>query len=415
MARWHIPVVLWAWAPALLGLACASEAPPGDELDGGDAGSVAALDGALLDAAQSDADRPDGTRSIDGGVPSTLVRIHHDGGPGHRMTLRGDGGGLSWDEGRECVLGAGDVWSCEIAGLESAIEIKPLIDDEVWAKGTNWRVEPGTTLDIYPFFFATAGRIVTHAGFASTLLGNSRDVFVYLPPSYDENEAKRYPILVMHDGQNLFDPSLAFGGVAWEVDAAVDALATSAGIVEPIVVGVSNSSRRIYEYTRTADASYGDGGGADLYLRFLLEELLPVIRSTYRTTGERVGLAGSSLGGAVTLYGCWTRPEAFDRCGVFSPALWWDDDDLIHFVADDPATAADKPLTLYLDSGDSGTSSDGMANTIEMRDILVGKGFVLDGNLRYVLGVGHVHDEAAWAERTPGALAFLLRDPQRGS
>ena len=72
-----------------------------------------------------------------------------------------------------------------------------------------------------------------------------------------------------------------------------------------------------------------------------------------------------------------------------------------------------EPLTIYLDSGDSGASSDGLADTASMRDILLGKGFVLGRNLLYFLGVGQGHNETAWAARTPGALAFLLDDPDR--
>lgn len=390
---------------ALLLGACGDDDRPGTTTDGG-------ADSAAPDSSTPpDGPMPDTSSSSDGGIARMRIRVHYDTGPGRRITVRGDAAGLTWDTGRPCTWSDGNVWVCYLDVHAGGVEFKPLIDDTIWAKGSNWIIA-APEIDIYPHFVTETGRVVTHSAVSSTILGNTRDVYVYLPPSYDENPAKRYPVLFMHDGQNLFDPALASFGVAWEVDGALDVLASTAGIVEPIVVGVASTADRMSEYTRTPDAMFG-GGDADLYLRFLLEEVRPMIDATYRTAEGRVAMAGSSLGGNITLYGCWAHPETFDRCGVFSPALWWDDGDLLTYVGEDPATAADKPLRIYLDSGDSGASMDGMADTIAMRDILVAKGFVLGEDLAYVLGVGHGHDEAAWAMRAPDALAFLLDDPSR--
>ena len=107
----------------------------------------------------------------------------------------------------------------------------------------------------------------------------------------------------------------------------MDSLATTTGTREAIVVGVASGAERVHDYTPTVDATIGDGGGADLYLRFLLEELRPWVGSRYRTSGERVGVAGSSLGGLFALHACWARAADLDVCGVFSPSLWWDDRD----------------------------------------------------------------------------------------
>lgn len=350
-----------------------------------------------------------------GGAPNlgTQIRIHYDAGAGNRITLRGDSGGLSWEAGQDCEASA-NVWTCTIPeGQQGELHFKPLVNDNDWAKGADYRVTMGTTVDIYPYFYLYGGTFVTHADFESSHVP-ARDVVVYLPASYEENTAKEYPIVLMHDGQNLFDPEEAFGGTAWEVDHAMDELVELGSIHEAIIVAVDNDGgARIDEYTPTVDSSVGAGGDADEYLDFLVDELVPFIKDTYRTTGERVGLAGSSLGGLVSLYGCWTRPEAFDRCGVFSPSLWWDEGYLTDLIDGDPDGAADKPLTIYLDSGDSGTSNDGMADTAAMRDLLIDKGWVLGEDLEYVLGQGQSHNESAWAARAPGALAFLLHDPNR--
>ncbi len=347
------------------------------------------------------------------GPAQVTIRVHYDAGVGHRISLRGDGPGLTWTAGRDCTATPNNIWECTVDDVVQPFEAKPLVDDVTWARGANWRVAAGAPLEVYPHFFATTGRLVTIAGVHSTFVTADRDVVLYLPPSYDENPTKRYPLVFMHDGQNLFEPALTFGGVAWEIDAAMDTLVGTSGIEEAIIAGVYNTQDRIYEYTPTRDAAYDDGGGGGLYMRFLIEELKPMLDSTYRTDGGRAGLAGSSLGGLVSLYGCWGHPEAFDRCGVFSPSLWWDDNSLETAISSDPATPATKPLTIYLDSGDSGQSMDGMVDTAAMRDILVGKGFTLGADLHYVLGAGDAHNETAWAARAPNALHRLLQDPDR--
>src|SRR5206468_332287 len=115
-------------------------------------------------------------------------------------------------------------------------------------------------------------------------LGNSRTLAVYLPPSYDENLLKRYRVLYMQDGQNLFDPATSFAGVAWEIDAAFDTLAATTGVEEAIVVGPYNSANRTWEYNATMDPSAGGGpGGADAYLDFLRTELAPWVETQFRT------------------------------------------------------------------------------------------------------------------------------------
>lgn len=377
----------------------------------GGADNAAVDASSLADAlVTSDASSPIDASVADASPTTTVLRIHYDTGLGNRITVRGDGE-LSWEAGSDCTWSEGNVWVCEVAAT-SAFEWKPLFNDVTWAPGTNWRAQPGATVDVYPHFFSTSGRLVEHEAFASALVAD-RDVIVYLPPSYDENLTKSYPILFMHDGQNLFDASTAFGGVEWAIDEAMDGLAAGGGIHEAIIVGVNNTADRIYEYTPSVDSMVGDGGGADAYLDFLTEELRPFIDATYRTAPGRVGLAGSSLGGLVSLYGCWQRPTVFDRCGVFSPSLWWDEQFLPGQISADAATIADKPLRIYLDSGDSGPSMDGMVATAAMRDLLVSKGWMLDVSLHYVLGMDQSHNEAAWAARAPAALAFLLDDPDR--
>ena len=352
-----------------------------------------------------------GTGGSAGAAGGAVVRVHYDTGVGNSITLRGSNAPLNWTTGAPCTWTAGHVWECGPFDFTAMTAFKPLVNDATWAPGYNYLVDPGEHPDIFPLFFDSSGELEIIDDFPSTALGNTRSVAVFLPPGYDENLAKTYPILIMHDGQNLFDAATSAFGVEWQVDEALTDLVFGNGIVEPIIVAPYNTADRIDEYTPTFDADVGGGGNGDLYLDFIVDELLPWVRTNYRTEGTKVGMAGSSLGGLITLYGCWTRPTQFDRCGVFSPSLWWDNQALLSQIASDPAPP--QGLRIYLDSGDSGPSNDGMTDTITLRDVLVTDGWTIGDDLLYVLGVGQQHNESAWAARAPGALEFLYHDPRR--
>jgi len=143
-----------------------------------------------------------------------------------------------------------------------------------------------------------------HENFRSRFLRNQRDLIVYRPPGYDAQRDRRFPVLYLHDGQNLFDGATSFiPGMDWQVGQTADA-GISDGTVEPlIIVGMYNTKARIREYTPTHVPKLG-GGRADRYAKFLIEEVKPYIESEYRTLPEpeNTGIGGSSLGGLVSLY-----------------------------------------------------------------------------------------------------------------
>src|SRR5436190_4704306 len=128
------------------------------------------------------------------------------------------------------------------------------------------------------------GDIRVHKSFHSGILNNDRDVLVYLPANYESNEKKRYPVLYLHDGQNLFDGATSFiPGQEWRVDETAQMLIQSGKIEPLIIVGVYNTGKdRVNEYTAAEDPKYKVGGKADLYGRFLIEELKLFIDATYR-------------------------------------------------------------------------------------------------------------------------------------
>jgi len=262
------------------------------------------------------------------------------------------------------------------------------------------------------------GDLRVHADFPSAALGGGRTVHVFLPPGYEEDPDARYPVLYMHDGQNLFDARSAFIGVEWGVDETVTRL-VEAGQIEPlIVVGIENGGeRRAAEYTPVPDPSrpHRGGGEADRYAAFLLNELKPFIDATYRTLpdGEHTGVMGSSLGGIVSIYLAWTHPGAFSRVGAMSTAYKWADGQIVDFVKESPLP---RGLRVWIDMGTaedrSDSDGDGVPDIIalhrRMRDALALKGLEPGRTLQYFEDEGAGHDERAWAARLPAALRFLF-------
>lgn len=364
------------------------------------------------------ADLGDGVPDGEGLAAETILRVHYPlGTPGPMsgglsLSVRGSGGSLTWTSGA-AMTRLDDKTAEYRLRLRAPIEWKPLIGDATWSRGANYRAEPGQTVDIYPHFTSGKGTWSRrYPAFRSATLGNDRGVWVYLPPSYGENTEARYPVLYMHDGQNLFDPRAAFAGQTWRVpetlDAGIDALDASLHLPEVIVVGPENAgAARIYEYTPTRDAGRGDGGGGDLYLKFLVEELKPVIDRDLRTlpAADKTALAGSSLGGLITAYAGIKRGDVFGRAGVFSPSTWWDERFIVSALA---KSGMPRPRRVYLDCGDSGPSSDGVTDTRDLAATYRSLGYRDDVDFRFVVEAGGTHDEPSWARRLPAALRFLL-------
>lgn len=255
------------------------------------------------------------------------------------------------------------------------------------------------------------GNIQAHPNFASKVLGNRRDVLVYLPPGYRRSRTRRYPVLYLHDGQNVFDAATAFGGNEWGVDETAQRLVEEKLIEPVIIVAVANmGGDRIHEYTPTR-GRIEEGkrkrskGLLRQYGAFLINELKPFIDARYRTlTGpEHTGLGGSSLGGLATVtLGLWF-PNVFRRLAVMSPSIWWDDCAL-YKVVERIDEEARPPLKIWLDTG---THEPGWERAAVLRDLLVEKGWRLHDDLHYFEDEGAEHTEAAWAFRIDAALRFL--------
>lgn len=237
--------------------------------------------------------------------------------------------------------------------------------------------------------------------FNSAHVKRKRDIVVWLPPGYDKETSRRYPVLYMHDGLTVF--------AEWRLDETAKALIASKEIEPLIIVMVPNGGSqeaRFEEYTPTRPAQAPAGGKADAYGRMLAEELKPFIDSEFRTLTDaaNTGLGGASLGGLVSLYLGLKQPAVFGRLAVMSPSVWWDSRVILRNVQKlDGRT----PARIWLDIG-TGEGRGSVDNVKELRNALVKKGWLLDSDLKYVEERGAEHNDKAFANRAGPMLKFLF-------
>jgi len=329
--------------------------------------------------------------------------VHYHPGPGNRIAIRGSVAPLSWTAGRDATWTSGDVWVASWTRAAGDVELKPLLNDRTWSIGANYHVRAGATVDVYPFFHAAAGQLTPVPDFWSPQLGNRRTLRIYLPPSYAENPLKRYPVIYMHDGQNLFDAATSAFGTEWQVDENLDALIAAGRMDEVIVAGIDNTANRIWEYTPCCDPSYG-GGGADTYERFLIDTVKPFVDAKFRTLpgAATAAILGSSLGGLVSFYIARRNPAVFGKAGCMSSSFWWNGQALTAAVEQ---STDHVPVAFYLDAG---TESDGLDETMRMDRALLADGYVQGRDLDFVTAQGGSHNEASWAARVAVPLSWLF-------
>jgi predicted alpha/beta superfamily hydrolase len=240
-------------------------------------------------------------------------------------------------------------------------------------------------------------------GVRSPELGNARDVLVYLPPSYRRGGRRSYPVLYMHDGQNLFDPETSFAG-DWGLGRAMEGAARRG--LEAIVVGVPNmGAERVDEYSPFHDAAAGGGGKGDSYAAFVAETLKPLVDERFRTrpSREQTAIAGSSMGGLISLYALFRYPATFGAAGVLSPSLWFAGGAIFSEIE----RSGFVPARIYLDIGTLEGPTH-VANARRMRELLLAKGYRLGHDLRWLESRCGRHDERSWGRRFARALPFLL-------
>lgn len=228
-----------------------------------------------------------------------------------------------------------------------------------------------------------------------------RDLVICLPPGYGADTSRRYPVLYMHDGSNVY--------IEWRLDEVVRKL-VAAGTIEPVILAlIPNGGApedRFNDYTPTKPANAKAGGKADAYGRMLIEEVKPLVDDTYRTRPEpqHTALGGASLGGLISLYFGLKHPEVFGKLAVMSPSVWWDNKMILREVRN---VKAKPPLRIWLDVG-TGEGGSTVSNTRELRDALARKGWTVGEDLGYLELKGATHDEASFARRAEDMLTFLF-------
>lgn len=253
-----------------------------------------------------------------------------------------------------------------------------------------------------PLLRALAGRLKVLRDVTGPVATARRDILVLLPAKQPE-PGRRFPVVYMHDGQNLFDPATSYAG-AWRVGRALESIRQEG--YEAIIVGVPNvGARRIDEYSPFRDARVG-GGGGEAYVKWLADEVRPRVDEEFPTEHgpAATGVAGSSMGGLISLYALFSRPDVFGVAAAMSPALWFGRRAIYRWLAEREGVTG----RVYLDAG----TAEGpmlLADVARLRDQLVDRGFRLATDLRCVFDKGGRHDEASWGRRLPAVLRFMLR------
>ena len=253
------------------------------------------------------------------------------------------------------------------------------------------------------------GTVRLHNAFESRFVKEARDIIVYLPPDYNSARHRRYPVLYLHDGQNIFDAATAFNNNEWGVDEVTETLIVNGEIEPLIVVGIYNAGmKRMNEYTHVPDYR-GRGGLARAYGKMIVNDLKPFMDREYRTLSNsaNTGLGGSSLGGLVTMYLGLRYPEVFGKLLVMSPSVWWANRDILKKVSRGRYKGSQK---IWLDVGTCEGMNPEMClrNVKDLRDALTHKGWRLGQDLEFVEDLGAGHDERAWGSRIGRALKFLF-------
>lgn len=242
----------------------------------------------------------------------TGVRVHYAASPAKpgAMTLRGSAGPLSWEKSVPLTTTSPGLYTWQIEGAKTDLELKPMLGD-TWSRGPNYRLKAGQVIDIYPHFVESHGTYTKkYPAFVSQKLPSTRGVWVYLPAAYIENTEARLGVLYMHDGINLFDGSLAFGGNEWKVDETLDAGNEDGSIRDTIVVGIEATADRTTELTPSS-------GKVDQYVSMMVDEIKPMIDKDLRTVParEQTAIMGSSLGGLASAWAGVHRADVFGLVG----------------------------------------------------------------------------------------------------
>lgn len=277
-----------------------------------------------------------------------------------------------------------------------------------------------------------AGEIRYHHNFYMPELNDFRTIRVYLPPDYELHAERRYPVLYMHDGQNLFDVETASYGMIWDVAHTMETLIADGTLANGmIVVGIDNNRQghgRFNEYSPwtseivkpllgdRVDPNERIGGDGFAYLEFIVQTLKPYIDRHYRTQSGKADtwIGGSSMGGYISLAAGFAYPDVFGRILACSTAVFFEEQALFDFIHSAELSEPHEQK-IYMDIGTNETSNAErdefpqlyLDSNRRLYELLKSKGFVDGESLHFVVEDGGEHNELAWARRLPDALRWL--------
>ena len=227
-----------------------------------------------------------------------------------------------------------------------------------------------------------------------------RNIIVWLPPFYFSEEEKRYPVLYMHDGQNIFDPRTSSFKVDWQIDESADTLIRK-GFIDPIIiVGIYNTQDRNEEYS---EDSLGYA-----YMNFIVDTLKSFIDKNYRTLTDRENTAtgGSSSGGLIAFILPWEYPQVFSKGACISPAFKIEHFDFVDNVVS--YSGEKKGIIFYIDNGNDELDTRLQAGVDELINALNEKGFIEKQDYYFFKDLFGSHNESSWAKRFWRALIFMF-------
>jgi len=274
----------------------------------------------------------------------------------------------------------------------------------------NFILKPkGDTLVEHPIYFwlngvrkVFKGSVTGHVDYPRKMKANGlldREIVVWFPPEYDQNTSKRFPVLYMHDGQNLFNPATSSFGVDWQIDETLDSLAKTGTCDIPIVVGIYNTAERTADYTM--------GKQSDAYMKFVVDSVKAFVDKNYRTLpdAEHTAVGGSSHGGLISFRMAWEYPQVFSKAFCLSPALKIQNIDYVQNVLD--YNGSPKNLKFYIDNGGVGLDEQLLSGNKEMLDALKKKGYKPNKDYFWVYDKTARHFESDWAKRMPHAFELM--------
>ena len=337
---------------------------------------------------------------------ATIIEVIYPADRGS-IGIRGSLSPLSWHHTTQptATLGSRRVFELSIPDGET-IDVKLVRGNDEWAHGRNYSLHAGDHLRLEPAFEHTKSRLLEPVNLETAPWHTRYQVL--LPPSYEEQRDKRYPVLYAQDGQALWSTSSDPFGV-WRLDHAVDQLLELAVMDEVIIVGIETSHDRMSRLSPYVDKTYR-GGRAGEHLDIITDVLKPKIDSEFRTRADQpnTGIIGSSLGGLFSFYAAWTRPDVFGKAICLSSSFWWANRAMIRAVDYAPPP---RPM-IYLDSGVAHSADepaqDGFHHTRSMHRALVRAGYKDGDDLHRLAFPGQYHSTSAWSARVAIPLQLLF-------